>query len=191
MHTTHRKTTFYTAVDVSEAAPNYKAPCILVEAGVKLPSHKYFPSLVPDMLLMKFDVHFRGYKWLYAFTNDLSFEPPNDTNKQLSAKLTNPLLGEVFISEPVLDEDGKDFVDEFMLDEVRKERTRQREKFGTQHLTPTQFLAVLVEEVGEVARAICDGDGYNYQDELIQVAAVAIAAVSQYTKENNGEKQDA
>lgn len=37
-------------------------------------------------------------------------------------------------------------------------------------------LAALVEEVGEVARAVHDGDGLTaLRDELVQVAAVAVA----------------
>jgi hypothetical protein len=36
-------------------------------------------------------------------------------------------------------------------------------------------LTILTEEVGEVARAIHDGDDKNLRDELVQVAAVAIA----------------
>ena len=36
-------------------------------------------------------------------------------------------------------------------------------------------LAALIEEVGEVGRAIHDGDPDNLREELVQVAAVAIA----------------
>jgi hypothetical protein len=38
-------------------------------------------------------------------------------------------------------------------------------------------LAALVEEVGEVARALHDGDFENLREELVQVAAVAVAWV--------------
>ncbi|NBW23500.1 MAG: hypothetical protein EBR82_87720 [Caulobacteraceae bacterium] len=37
--------------------------------------------------------------------------------------------------------------------------------------------AILVEEVGEVARAINDGDPEHMREELVQVAAVAVAWV--------------
>jgi hypothetical protein len=40
-------------------------------------------------------------------------------------------------------------------------------------VSPGERLAVLVEEVGEVARALNDGVGLR--DELVQVAAVAVA----------------
>jgi NTP pyrophosphatase (non-canonical NTP hydrolase) len=36
-------------------------------------------------------------------------------------------------------------------------------------------LTILMEEVGEVARAILERDPYNLREELVQVAAVAIA----------------
>ena len=39
-------------------------------------------------------------------------------------------------------------------------------------------LAVLVEEVGEVARAINDAKTENLRDELLQTAAVAISALN-------------
>ena len=43
-------------------------------------------------------------------------------------------------------------------------------------MSDTAFLAVLMEEVGEVARAINDGEGAKrLKDELVQVAAVCVA----------------
>ena len=43
-------------------------------------------------------------------------------------------------------------------------------------MSDTAFLAVLVEEVGEVARAINDAEGVaRLRDELVQVAAVCVA----------------
>lgn len=42
-------------------------------------------------------------------------------------------------------------------------------------LTDDRKLVILVEEVGEVARAIQSGDWVNLRDELVQVAAVACA----------------
>jgi len=42
------------------------------------------------------------------------------------------------------------------------------------------WLAVLVEEVGEVGQAILRGERKNYREELVQVAAVALAAIQDY-----------
>ncbi len=69
---------------------------------------------------------------------------------------------------------------------VIEERNRQDEKFGPQTHSRSKWLAILVEEVGEVAKAGLDIDraddlasnlsSYcNYIDELHQVAAVVFA----------------
>jgi NTP pyrophosphatase (non-canonical NTP hydrolase) len=62
---------------------------------------------------------------------------------------------------------------------VGMERERQCEKWDTYRLgwqdSNEIKLAVLMEEVGEVARAILEGKELTLQEELIQVAAVAIA----------------
>jgi NTP pyrophosphatase (non-canonical NTP hydrolase) len=55
--------------------------------------------------------------------------------------------------------------------EIAQERTRQDEM----HVFPFWLrLSVLMEEVGEVATAIQNGDDANLREELIQVAAVAV-----------------
>ena len=41
---------------------------------------------------------------------------------------------------------------------------------------------ILGEEVGEIARAIIEGSSENYREELIQLAAVAIAAIEDYDR---------
>lgn len=68
------------------------------------------------------------------------------------------------------------------LREIKKERERQIEKWGTQTHTPAMWLAILTEEVGEVAKEIADGrvlpfNEEQYCTELIHVAAVASAAL--------------
>ena len=45
-----------------------------------------------------------------------------------------------------------------ILNDVRSERHRQDAKWGPQHHTPAEWLAILAEEVGEAARAIADSD---------------------------------
>jgi len=72
-----------------------------------------------------------------------------------------------------------------VLDDIRDERVRQDEMLR-EGLIPHDCtnpsvngflkLAVLTEEVGEVARALNDDESYiNLYTELIQVAAVAVA----------------
>lgn len=65
-------------------------------------------------------------------------------------------------------------------DEISSERARQDAKFGIQSHKPIEWLTILVEEVGEVSKEICENhfpiynykDWTNYRTELIQVAAV-------------------
>jgi NTP pyrophosphatase (non-canonical NTP hydrolase) len=62
-----------------------------------------------------------------------------------------------------------------VLFEVEKERARQDKLWGSQRdFTTHQWLAILMEEVGEVARAALSHDRDNWYEELIQVAAVAV-----------------
>lgn len=59
---------------------------------------------------------------------------------------------------------------------INAERDRQDAKWGRDRdLHPFLWLTILTEEVGEVARASLKGDTENLRDELVQVAAVAIA----------------
>lgn len=59
------------------------------------------------------------------------------------------------------------------------ERWRQQEKHGDAvagNIDPLLKLAILTEEVGEVAKALLDGEPLeNLRAELVQVAAVAVA----------------
>lgn len=69
---------------------------------------------------------------------------------------------------------------ETILQEIRDERQRQDDKWGVaaqRNLPPYTWIAVLLEEVGEVARGALEKDYINYCDELIQVAAVCVAAL--------------
>ena len=65
-----------------------------------------------------------------------------------------------------------------ILTSIVRERERQDELWGKPNdrgYTHERWLTVLVEEVGEVAKSIQDGSVENLQQELTQVAAVAIA----------------
>lgn len=85
------------------------------------------------------------------------------------------------------------FRTENILELVRRERERQRSKYGDSHhddlvKAPARFLSVLAEEFGEVARALNraylsplakDGERLeaeaNLEEELVHTAAVAVA----------------
>lgn len=68
---------------------------------------------------------------------------------------------------------------EKVFEEIRQERRFQDEKWGVQNHHPLMWNAILMEEVGEVSEALLQNrDSIKcYREELIQVAAVAIAAV--------------
>lgn len=63
------------------------------------------------------------------------------------------------------------------LEEIIRERLRQDKKWGVQDHGDERWLAILVEEVGEAARAFLKGyDGdHGLKTELVLVAAVALA----------------
>jgi hypothetical protein len=62
---------------------------------------------------------------------------------------------------------------------VRLERDRQDEIWGREFPGRTwdRWLVILLEEVGEVARAINERDALDLEEELVQVAAVAMKAL--------------
>jgi NTP pyrophosphatase (non-canonical NTP hydrolase) len=70
-----------------------------------------------------------------------------------------------------------------VLEDVEAEQRRQTEKWGAQRKhSPLEWLAILTEEVGEVAKEVADGRiaafrVQEYRNELIQVAAVAVMAI--------------
>lgn len=75
-----------------------------------------------------------------------------------------------------------------ILSNIETERRKQLEKWGKQRHDLPYWLAILVEEVGEVSKAICEGAAYDPQyasttalvearEELIQTAAVSVAIV--------------
>ena len=72
-----------------------------------------------------------------------------------------------------------------IIDEILVERQKQDEKWGVQNHNSWYWLAILMEEVGEVAHAICGKrhDFLNYREELIQVAAVAVAMIESLDRE--------
>ena len=66
--------------------------------------------------------------------------------------------------------DGRD-----PLQDIMEERARQDRKWGEQNHPNLYWLGILVEEVGESAKAIIEDDSENIEKELVQVAAVAVA----------------
>ena len=71
---------------------------------------------------------------------------------------------------------------EAVLSEVFAERLSQYEKFREQNHSAPFWLSILGEEFGEVCRAVCENDGANYREELVQLAAVAVQMVEAYDR---------
>lgn len=69
---------------------------------------------------------------------------------------------------------------------VMTERQRQDQKWGANRdLDDGTWLKILVEEVGEVAKAMLEKDLTNLREELVQVAAVAVAAIENIDRTAN------
>lgn len=69
--------------------------------------------------------------------------------------------------------------------DIQAERERQEAKWGEQNHDPFVWLAILMEEVGEVGKATVERDWREYRAELVQVAAVAEAMILS-TDRNSG-----
>jgi NTP pyrophosphatase (non-canonical NTP hydrolase) len=74
-----------------------------------------------------------------------------------------------------------------VLREVKEERQKQETKWGQQNHLPQDWLMILGEEVGEANKAALEakfGDGKInlYREELVQVAAVAVAMIESYDR---------
>lgn len=69
-----------------------------------------------------------------------------------------------------------------ILGDVLHERESQYEKWGQQDHDEDRWMVILMEEVGEAARAIFDENPANYREELLQVAAVAVAAIEAFDR---------
>ena len=80
---------------------------------------------------------------------------------------------------------------EEILQEVRKERARQDEKWGEQNHEPFAWMTILGEEYGEACRGTLEnrfgkGPLEAYRTELIHTAAVAVAAVECFDRNKVG-----
>lgn len=69
-----------------------------------------------------------------------------------------------------------------IYEEIAKERDRQTQMWGDQEHSPETWARILGEEYGEVCRAINESDSENLKTELIQTAAVCIAALRDLTR---------
>ena len=68
------------------------------------------------------------------------------------------------------------------LNLIRQERVNQDWKWGEQNHDPLYWMSILMEEVGEAAKALIEGKMGDYFDEIIQVGAVAAAMLEAYAR---------
>lgn len=61
---------------------------------------------------------------------------------------------------------------EAFYDLIQIERNNQDEKWGEQHHSDERWLAIALEELGEVAEATLENDDEALLNEIVQVAAV-------------------
>ena len=73
-----------------------------------------------------------------------------------------------------------------VLDDVARERIKQDRKWGVQDRVAGHWLTILMEEVGEVCEEILNKQNSDsgIREELVQVAAVAIAWIENIDREN-------
>ncbi len=71
-------------------------------------------------------------------------------------------------------------MDEQILQAIKDERDRQDVKWGVQRHGASMWMTILMEEVGEAAKSSLEGDTVGYAEELVQVAAVAVAALESF-----------
>jgi len=69
-----------------------------------------------------------------------------------------------------------------VFDETAKELQRQNIKWGEQNHVPLYWIGILGEEFGEACKAAIESDLSAYRRELIQIAAVTIAAIECYDR---------
>ena len=74
---------------------------------------------------------------------------------------------------------------EDILQKIIEERKRQDDKWGEQNHEAYKWLAILGEEVGEVNKAVLENDQKNIREELIQIAATAVAMYESLERNGN------
>ena len=97
-------------------------------------------------------------------------------------------------NEPGTEEEKREFLADLIgekkaspsndiYDEIKAERKRQNEKWGEQNHHPLYWLNILMEEVGETSQAALQLRHEDYRREMLQCAAVAIAALESYDRD--------
>ena len=67
-----------------------------------------------------------------------------------------------------------------ILERIVKERERQNNLFKEQNHSKDRWCVILGEEYGEVCKANLENDEGGYIEELVQTAAVCVAAIESF-----------
>ena len=73
---------------------------------------------------------------------------------------------------------------------IDQERIKSENKHGVLEKHVDEWFTILVEEIGEVAKAINEQDGNNLWDELAQVGAVVLCMMTESVNVNSGSKPE-
>jgi len=69
---------------------------------------------------------------------------------------------------------------------VRAERREQDKKWGEQNKSPDRWNTIILEELGESAKAHLENQPDDYVVEMIQAAACCVAAVESIIRQSRG-----
>jgi hypothetical protein len=79
----------------------------------------------------------------------------------------------------------------FIVSQILNERSAQDEKWGEQNHNPVEWMSILMEEVGEASKEAIENHLNpdtkildKYRNEMIQVAAVALAMIECLDRDN-------
>ena len=71
------------------------------------------------------------------------------------------------------------------LTDVMEERFRQDQKWGEQNHQPSKWALILLEELGEVSKAILEHNDTQYRKEMVECCAVALAALESFQRQHS------
>jgi hypothetical protein len=131
--------------------------------------HSFFIRRLKELGLYDADADYGGM--IGKAVEDLSLSWSKQGHSGMSAEITLAVFNEI--------------MDEYscgtslwpIIRRILRERVDQDKKWGRQDHGPDGWLIILMEEVGEASRGALEGDMVKYKKELIQVAAVAVAAL--------------
>jgi len=77
-----------------------------------------------------------------------------------------------------------------IISEIKEERYSQDRKWGIQNHNPEWWMQILMEEVGEVSKALLEAKFGNwslseYRKEMVQVAAVAVVMLECFDRNSS------